>query len=183
MIRECNLVALVGNPKPASRTLTVATELAEQVTAFLEAWGGRVHASHIDLAEMSDCMFDASSERFDEAMQRALAADLLLVVTPTYKATYTGLLKAFLDRFPQNALGGRVAIPVMVGAAPIHSLAVDTYLRPLLVELGASCPTRGLFVLESQLPDLPATVAKWLQAASPALGAVCWSPDTARMAV
>jgi len=72
---------------------------------------------------------------------------------------------------------------VMVGAAPIHSLAVDTYLRPLLVELGASCPTRGLFVLESQLPDLPATVAKWLQAASPALGAVGWSPDKARMAV
>ena len=55
-------------------------------------------------------------------------------------------------------LVGRVAIPIMVGAAPIHTLAVDAYLRPLLIEIGASCPTRGLFVLESQLSELEAVV-------------------------
>ena len=177
------LVALVGNPKPASRTLTVAMEISRQIAAWLEDSGACVDARYLDLAALSDCMFDVESEHVEEAMQQALAADLLLVVTPTYKATYTGLLKAFLDRFPPNGLLGRMAIPVMVGAAPIHSLAVDTYLRPLLIELGASCPTRGLFVLESQLPDLPALVEKWLATATPTLGAIGRSFNGASLAV
>jgi FMN reductase len=68
-----------------------------------------------------------------------------------------------------------------VGAAPIHTLAVDAYLRPLLIELGASCPTRGLYVLESQLPELEAVVGRWLAAAVPALGAVRWHLELSRV--
>lgn len=177
MTSEWNLMTLVGNPKAGSRTLTVANEVSAQLASMLETWDGQVHTTCLDLAELSPHMFDMASETFDTAMQSALAADLLLVVSPTYKATYTGLLKAFLDRFPQNALGGKIAVPVMVGAAPIHSLAVDTYLRPLLIELGASCPTRGLFVLESQLESLSAVVEKWLQTARFALGGMRSSRD------
>ncbi|TDD63979.1 hypothetical protein E1262_29575 [Jiangella aurantiaca] len=40
-----------------------------------------------------------------------------LLATPTYKARYTGLLKAFLDRLPGGALRGTVAVPVTVAAA------------------------------------------------------------------
>jgi FMN reductase len=137
----------------------------------LEARGVSVHVEHLDLAELAPMMFDWENAQVGEWVQHVMAANLLVVATPTYKATYTGLLKAFFDRFPTDALLGRIAIPVMVGAAPIHTLAVETYLRPLLIELGASCPTRGLFVLESQLPDLEGVVARWLESATPALGA------------
>jgi FMN reductase len=58
----------------------------------------------------------------------------------------------------------------MMAAAPIHALAVDAYLRPLLVEIGASCPTRSVFLLESQLPEAADRVAKWLEGAKPILG-------------
>jgi FMN reductase len=92
--------------------------------------------------------------------------DVLVVASPTYKATYTGLLKAFVDRFPPNALAGKVAIPIMMGAAPIHQLAVDCHLVPLLLEIGATCPVRGLYVLESALPDWPQTAAAWVASTS-----------------
>ena len=49
----------------------------------------------------------------------------------------------------------------MLGGAPIHMLAVDTHLHPLLLEIGASCPTRGLFILESELEQLDAVVESW----------------------
>jgi FMN reductase len=65
-------------------------------------------------------------------------------------STYTGLLKSFFDRYTTNALNGAVAVPVMTGAASIHALAVEVHLRPLLIELGASTPTRGLYVTEPQ---------------------------------
>jgi len=183
MEREARVVALVGNPKVGSRTLTVAQEIAAQLGVWLAARGARPRVEHLDLAELSAAIFDFESAPVEEALQRVGEADLLVVASPTYKATYTGLLKAFLDRLPPNGLGGHIAIPVMVGAAPIHALAVETYLRPLLIELGASCPTRGLFVLEVQLPDLPAVVAKWLETAGPMLGAVGDSLKPARAGV
>ena len=57
----------------------------------------------------------------------------------------------------------------MVGAGPAHALAVEVHLRPLLVEIGATLPTRGLYVLESDLPRLEEVVAEWTKEAGPPL--------------
>jgi hypothetical protein len=42
------------------------------------------------------------------------------------------------------------------------------HLTPLLLELGA-VPTRGLFVLESELPDFPRAAADWASRHAPSL--------------
>jgi FMN reductase len=94
-------------------------------------------------------------------------SDIVVVASPTYKATYTGLLKAFLDRYGNNGLAGTVCVPVMTGAAPIHALAPEVHLRPLLVELGASIPSRGLYVTEQEFDDLDRVVATWASTARP----------------
>jgi hypothetical protein len=41
------------------------------------------------------------------------------------------------------------------------------YLRSLLVELGASIPSRGIYITESQLDDLDSIVASWAIQAKP----------------
>ena len=79
-----------------------------------------------------------------------------MVASPTYKATYTGLLKLFFDGYGPEPLAGTAAVPLMIGAGPAHALAVDVHLTPLLHELGASVPWRGLYVLEAELPDFGA---------------------------
>jgi len=81
--------------------------------------------------------------RVNPSRRRPGRSDLVVVASPTYKATYTGILKSFFDRYNSDALVGTVSIPVMTGAAPIHALAPEVHLRPLLVELGSSTPTRG----------------------------------------
>jgi FMN reductase len=163
MARELKIVTLIGNPKPASRTLDVGKEIAGQIVRTLAQRGMQSQSEFVDIATLGAGLLDWASKEVTEVVERTLAADLLIVATPTYKATYTGLLKLFLDRIQQNALLGRVAIPVMVAATPLHGLAGETHLRPLLVELGATCPTRAFFVLESQLEELPAIVGKWLE--------------------
>jgi FMN reductase len=55
----------------------------------------------------------------------------------------------------------------MTGAAPVHALAPEVHLRPLLVELGATTPTRGLYVTEQQFDDLDSVVGAWTDLASP----------------
>lgn len=171
MARLIRITALVGNPKAGSRTLTVAEELAHQLVEWLGSQGIAAETNSIDLATLGAALFDWESGDVARALETTTSATLLIVASPTYKATYSGLLKLFLDRIPYNGLSGVVAIPLMVAAAPIHGLAVEVHLRPLLVELGASCPTRGLAILESQLPELASELAKWMDGARPALSA------------
>ena len=63
-----------------------------------------------------------------------------------------------------------------------HALAVEVHLRPVLVEIGATVPTRGLYVTEDQLDDLSAVIDAWLVEAAPALielSGVSQSPEQA----
>jgi FMN reductase len=57
---------------------------------------------------------------------------------------------------------------VLLGGAPNHQLAVDVHFTPLLLELGAAVPARGLFVLESEGDGFAAVAAKWAAANGPA---------------
>ncbi|WP_236004259.1 NADPH-dependent FMN reductase [Nonomuraea antri] len=105
------------------------------------------------------------------ALELVTEADVLVVASPTYKGTYTGLLKAFLDRLPSGALAGSAALPLLVMGDPAHSLAVEVHLRPLLVELGAFVPTPGLALLESQLPNLREVLRRWADRVAPQVAA------------
>ena len=55
----------------------------------------------------------------------------------------------------------------MTGGWAGHALAVEVHLRPVLVELGATVPARGLYVTEPELPELDAAVARWAATAIP----------------
>lgn len=134
------VAVVVGNPRPRSRTYDAALTLADRL-------GGADLV--VDLADHAPELFDWSSETVRDLVEQVSGSLVVIVASPTYKATYTGLLKAFLDRFPHQGLGGVTAVPLMLGGADTHALAVEHALRPLLVELGASVPTRGLFVLDS----------------------------------
>ena len=116
----------------------------------------------IDLSVLSRrLLLPEPSMAVEDATELVTRADLLLVASPTFKGTYTGLLKVFLDRLPYRGLDGTAALPLLVMASPQHALAVDVHLRPLLVELGATVPTPGLAVLESELGRLDGVLRPW----------------------
>jgi FMN reductase len=53
-------------------------------------------------------------------------------------------------------------VPILLGGAPDHRLAVDVHFTPLLLELGATVPVRGLFVLESEVDAFAARATAWV---------------------
>ena len=71
----------------------------------------------IDLADHASELFDVDSPTIKDLLDSVAQSDVVVVASPTYKATYTGLLKAFLDRYPNDALARTVCIPVMTGTA------------------------------------------------------------------
>ena len=159
---------VIGNPNPGGRTTRLAEAVAQ---CAVEAAGAadRAAIELIELAAVADRLFSWQDEELAALNQRVADSQLIIPACPVYKASYTGLLKAFLDRYSNNGLAGVVALPVMLGAAPHHALAVETHFRPLLVELGASVPTRGLYVLESQMDDLDGVISGFMEMAGPLL--------------
>jgi len=164
---------VVGNPKPRSRTLDVAVAVARAAAEEAGLRGAGVGGVDgdvvVDLAVHGAQVLDWSSDLMRGLVEAVGSCSLLVVATPTYKASYTGLLKCFLDWFPTTGLSGVVTVPVMVGAGAAHALAVELHLRPVLVEIGATLPTRGLYVQEGDLPRLDEVIAAWRREAGPAL--------------
>jgi FMN reductase len=167
---------VVGNPKPRSRTLEVASRVAD---AAVNATG--LHAAQrntVDLAELGPQLFDWGSSEVRAAVDSVRNSTLAIVASPTYKASYTGLLKSFLDWFSTTDLLGVTVVPVMVGAGRDHALAVEVHLRPVLVELGATLPTRGLYVTEDTLEVIDDVVGVFMELAAPRLrGAIGSAPS------
>lgn len=146
------LAIVVGNPKPRSRTLLVAETLAKMMFA------GTVESRVIDLADHSAEVLSWPNDDMQELTDSVAASDVVIVASPTYKATYTGLLKSFLDRFPANGLQGVTAIPLMTGGSPDHSMGPTVNLAPLLMELGAVVPGRGMYFVMEHMDRLDEVV-------------------------
>jgi FMN reductase len=153
------VVSVVGNPRADSRTHRLARVLAAEVATTFGYESGEV-----DLSQLSTRVLDLADETAIAATEQVRTADLLVVASPTYKGTYSGLLKAFLDRLGTGSLDGAPAIPILLGGAPNHQLAVDVHFTPLLLELGARVPARGLFVLEADVPAFEETARAWVRA-------------------
>jgi FMN reductase len=160
-----SIVGIVGNPRAESRTHGLARTLCAALLAELPGSTD----SEVDLAPFGPRVLDPGDDEVDEAVRRVLHADVLVLASPTYKGTYSGLLKAFLDRIGHRALEGTRAVPILLGGAPDHSLAIDVHFAPLLLELGASVPARGLFVLESEVESFPAMARDWVSSHGPAV--------------
>jgi FMN reductase len=160
---------VVGNPKPRSRTLGVAEVVAEAAAKS----AGLIHVEPVvvDLSELGPRLFDWSDGDVRAAVDAIAGCSLAVIASPTYKASYTGLLKSFLDWYGTTGLAGVTVVPVMVGAGLQHALAVEVHLRPVLIEIGGTIPCRGLYVAESQLDELGEVVAAWLVESAPRLWA------------
>ncbi|MFE5211332.1 FMN reductase [Streptomyces sp. NPDC056600] len=79
------------------------------------------------------------------AQEAVAAADGLVVVTPVFSASYSGLFKAFFDVLDQDALDGKPVLIAATGGSARHSLVLDHALRPLFSYLRAVVVPTGVY--------------------------------------
>ena len=69
---------------------------------------------------------------FAEPTRQAIeAADLLIVASPVYKGSYTGLFKHLFDFVGYEALIGKPTLLLATGGSERHALVIDHQLRTL----------------------------------------------------
>lgn len=153
---------VIGNPNAGGRTTRTA-ETAARFAAEAAGAGKQATIEVIELAHVANRLFEWQDDELAALTAKVASSDLVIPACPVYKASYTGLLKAFFDRYQNRGMAGTVSLPVMLGAGAHHALAIETHLRPLLVELGSSVPTRGLYVMEAQMDELDNVIGDFMQ--------------------
>lgn len=147
-----SIVALAGSPSTGSRTVAVVELLAE----WLRADGHEVRVVPVRALPAEALLgADTHDPLVAEAVAAVAGADGVIVGSPVYKAAYSGVLKTFLDLLPPGVLAGKAALPLLTGGAPVHALAVDYALRPVLTALGARHVTPGIFLVDKQIERTP----------------------------
>ena len=141
------IVAVVGSPTPHSRTRSLVTEILGRIVSETGA-----AARLVDIAELVPNLMVGSrneaSPILEEALRAVEQADLLLIGTPVYKGSYTGLFKHFIDLVDYKSLAGVPVALLAMGGSDRHALVIDHQLRPLFGFFNAQTLPTGVFVSE-----------------------------------
>jgi FMN reductase len=143
------VVVSAGIGQPSSTRL-LADRLAAAARTHLEAAGVEVTTEVIELREHARDLTDHLLTGFPSpglrsAIDRVLAADGVIAVSPIFSASYSGLFKLFWDVIERDGLSGTPVLIGATGGTVRHSLALDHAMRPLFAYLDAAVVPTAVF--------------------------------------
>ncbi|MEV7977343.1 FMN reductase [Streptomyces sp. NPDC086519] len=130
------VVVSAGLSVPSSTRL-----LADRLAAAV----GRQARVELEVVELRDLAVEIAhnftngfpGRRLAAALEAVTEADGLIVVTPVFTASYSGLFKSFFDVLDKDALAGKPVLIAATGGTARHSLVLEHALRPLFAYLRA----------------------------------------------
>jgi FMN reductase len=149
MSRTFKVVAVSGGLQRPSRTLALAEALS---SALGDA--APVDTQIIELGDIATRLSGALTRAqvpadLEEKLRAIESADLLIVASPVYRASYSGLFKHLFDLVHHEAL---IDVPVLLaatGGSERHALVIDHQLRPLFSFFQAQTLPIGVYASES----------------------------------
>lgn len=142
------ILLLGGSPAAPSST----GRLLDHVGDKLAALGHRLSKLNVrDLPAKALLHADFADLALKRALDAVAEADAIVIATPVYKASFTGILKAFLDLLPQDGLKDKLVLPLATGGSQSHMLALDYALRPVLQALDARQVFTSIYATSQQL--------------------------------
>lgn len=138
-------VVAAGLSQPSSTRL-----LADRLAA---ATVGALGGAEVEVFELRDYATDVTnnlltgfpSPRLNVAIESVSSADGLIVVTPIFTTSYSGLFKSFIDVLDPQALTDMPVLLAATGGTERHSLAIDYAMRPLFSYLHANAVPTGVY--------------------------------------
>ena len=137
----------VGVP---SSTRLLADQLAGAVGAQVSARGERLDVIDVELRDLANDLAGFTvtgmpTPALVRVREQISDADALVVVTPVFTASYSGLLKMFVDALDPDALTGMPVLIAATAGTARHSLVLDHAMRPLFSYLRAVVVPTGVF--------------------------------------
>ncbi|MFC5215707.1 CE1759 family FMN reductase [Streptomyces coerulescens] len=117
------------------------------------AVGQAVDSVEVEVVELRDLAVEIAhhftngfpGRQLAAAIDAVTSADGLIVVTPVFSASYSGLFKSFFDVIEKDALAGLPVLIAATGGTARHSLVLEHALRPLFAHLRAVVVPTGVY--------------------------------------
>lgn len=119
----------------------------------LAAAAGRQADVDVEVVELRDLAVEIAhnftngfpGRKLAAAIDAVTSADGLIVVTPVFSASYSGLFKSFFDVIEKDALAGLPVLIAATGGTARHSLVLEHALCPLFAHLRAVVVPTGVY--------------------------------------
>ncbi|SAK92175.1 NADPH-dependent FMN reductase [Caballeronia catudaia] len=142
------IVTISGSPAARSRSAHLL-HVAENALHAHDIPVRRIDVRELPAAALVHADFGNPAVR--AALALVEEAQAVVIATPLYKASYSGLLKTFLDLLPRSALASKPVLPFATGGSLAHLLALDYALKPVLASLGAQHVLGNVFATECEI--------------------------------
>jgi FMN reductase len=148
------LVVVSGGLGVPSSTRLLADQLAAAAVESL----GEVEVEVVELRNLAHQLTDHlltgfASGELAEAIESVRRADGLIVVTPVFSASYSGLFKTFFDVLDPEVLDGKPVLIAATAGTARHSLVLEHALRPLFSYLHAVVVPTAVFAASEDFGD------------------------------
>ena len=148
------LTVVSAGLRDPSSTKLLADRLAVAAERELGRGGADVDVRHVELRHHAHAVADAMLTGFPTgdlvgALRDVTEADVLVLVTPTFQASYSGLFKGFLDLLEADDVRGTPVLLAATGGTERHSLVIEHALRPLASYLGMLTVPTGVYAATS----------------------------------
>ncbi|MEY4563486.1 MAG: reductase [Pseudomonadota bacterium] len=153
MTRPLRLVAVSGGLQRPSRSAALAEHLLDLISDELPC-----EQRLVELGQLAPQLAGAVwRSQLPDTVERELAAveqaDLLVVVTPVFRGSYTGLFKHFFDFIHQDALIDKPVLLAATGGSERHALVIDHQLRPLFSFFQARTLPLGVYATDKDFAE------------------------------
>lgn len=148
------VIAISGGLSNPSSSRVLADDLAHQSELAIASRGEGVEVEVVELREHAHAITDNMltgfpTGEFARLMERLVEADGLIVVSPTFSAGISGLVKSFFDVVEKDALKEMPVLMAATGGTERHSLVIEYAMRPLFAYLGARPTGTGVYAATS----------------------------------
>lgn len=153
MTHPLRLVAVSGGLQRPSRTTALAEELLTLIANEIPC-----EPRLVEMGRIAPQLAGATwRSNLPDSVERELTAveqaDVLVVATPVYRGSYTGLFKHFFDFIHQDALIDKPVLLAATGGSQRHALIIDHQLRPLFSFFQARTLPLGIYATDEDFVD------------------------------
>ena len=153
MSKKLKIVAVSGGLQRPSRTLALVENLLEGLNDAVPAITRLVELGEIVPKFGSVLQRSHLPPEIESILRDIETADLLLVASPIYRGSYTGLFKHLFDFVHHESL---IDVPVLLaatGGSDRHALAIDHQLRPLFSFFQAHTLPIGVYATDKEFDN------------------------------
>ncbi|MCU1556989.1 MAG: msuE [Microbacteriaceae bacterium] len=150
---KLNVVAVSGSLQAPSKTIALVEEILVVLGEHLPIDTHLIKLNELGPSFAGSLSRSGLPENVERELQRIETADLLVVASPVYRASFTGLFKHLFDFVDQYALVDTPILLAATGGSERHALIIEHQFRPLFSFFQALTLPLGIYAHDSDFTD------------------------------